>query len=491
MFNVQNIMKFFRNESLQQSDSILVSEQLLDNDWVKLGTDSLEDDFVVISQGEHQKEFSIQKMAQEIELIAKAEAYNLAVPAHLNADTSLASERRLEKQGYQVYRLGTNQSEEKGIFLYALVNENNEQAPITVVCRGTQLDASIIADLDPSAPGATVVQESREQILSKLNELSQNFPNRKIRVTGHSLGGSISQVLTKELLIEKRNNLEGASDYAALGKISGIDTVIFQSAGVSAEIANVAQENAEFIKLHEQNFDINFVAHVKQGDFVSRTGTYLFADSSAEVADVSLIYRNLDKPCMTVGDCLDVGFVCATAGPVGAVSSVIKHLGKNYVENRIQAHTDLFHHDAEHDLLTETYGIYQNSNVQDREKIKKVFEKDLTASIPGAKVIKTTLHDLCHDLKSNELDSIGSCASSAAQLVDAGVTIAAALANGPVQAAVEVAKQSSTISSAIEEVNKHSKVAQRGLWSLFTSCFTKKKDTTSNEESSSKTPTSF
>jgi hypothetical protein len=465
MINLANIKRFLTRQAPQEVAHTPLIEKELDDGWIELGTEPTEADFIIISEGAFKKERSVEKMATDVELIAKSEVYKLAIPVKENSDKALASEARLKQQGYTVHPLASDAARSKGIFLYALVNEQNPDAPITVVCRGTQLDASVIADLDPCGPGSVVMAEERAIILGQLNELCKNHPHRKIRVTGHSLGGSLSQILTTELLIEKDNALRDSSLYPELASISGIDTVVFQSAGVSQELAQRGKQCAESIKSLDANFDMSFVAHVKKGDFVSRTGTYIFSDIDSSVVDVSLILRNLDKPCMTLGNYLDVGITGATGGPVGMVASLVKNLTKNYVLNRLQAHSDLFHHNPDGSLALGGTGIYNNVNPEDVATITKVFERDLTAKIPYSKAIKGLLHRRLQHLSSDELSGLSVCAGATLNLVDAAAALA--VTGNPVEAGAVLANKFATINTSINAINGQHEQARRGLSNLF------------------------
>lgn len=467
MFSLKNISKYFRRTP-QHVEYAPVTEEELDNGWIVLGTDPEEDDFILVSETEHAKQLSIQKMAIDLEIIAKSEAYKLSVPLEAHPDKALAAEKRLENQGYKVYNLGSDAARSKGVFLYALVNEANTQSPITVVCRGTQLDASIIADLDPSGPGRAIMQQEQANILEQLNELSGRYPNRAIRLTGHSLGGSLAQTLTTFILEEIRNGLQGTSQYKALGAITGVDTVVFQSAGVSQELAQQAKEYAEFIKSANEDFEMNFVAHVKKGDFVSRTGTYLFSDIDNKVVDVSLVLRELDKPCMTLGNYLDVGFAGVTAGPVGVLTSLIHNMARNYVRNRLQAHSDFFHHDKDHVLLPESFGMCRNEHSKDRALIKEVFEENIVTHIPGSARIQSALHRMLDGLTSEELWGMGACLGGAATLANAAMVTAGAVSSAnPLKIASVVGRQIPVVSKTVASLTEHHEAGQRGLLNLF------------------------
>ncbi|NDH08380.1 MAG: hypothetical protein EBY16_01955 [Gammaproteobacteria bacterium] len=381
---------FGKKEIYQPLVESSFTETLEVNDYLVIATKPTEDDYVMIEEDGSVQEFSVQQLAQNCELMAKREVYNLAISEKNHPDTALAAQKRFENQGFEVHVLSSEEAQEKGIYLYALVNNKDPHAPITVLCRGTDLDASIIADLDPEGPGAAIMKQCREHMLTTLNGLCERFPNRKIMLTSHSLGGAISQTMTANLL-----EVVHAEDstYPQLKNITGIDTVVFQSAGISKKLADEAEKHAKSIKSNKPNFQINFVAHVKKGDLVSRTGTYLFSNTDPDVVDVSLSLRALDKPILTIGDCLDIGFtVATTANPMIAAASLTKNLVSRAMKNSVAAHKDFFHHDAkDSELSAKSYGFLRNTNPEDRNAIKETFEEDMTNNrfLKGA---QTALH---------------------------------------------------------------------------------------------------
>jgi hypothetical protein len=428
------------------------------------------DDFVHIDALEKdaiQKEFAFQANAQAVEMLAKHEVYQLSFPE--DSMQALASQKRLENQGYTLHPLSTASAKEKGVFLYALVNENNPEIPITVLCRGTQKDASTVVDLDPNGPGFSMMEQEKEAILTQLNALCAEHPNRSIRITGHSLGGSLSQILTAQLLEQKATTHVAGTQYQALQHLSEIDTIVFQSAGVSSDLATAAETHAEVIKASNPKFSLNFTAHIKRGDFVSRMGTYLFADIDPDIADVALIVRKLDKSAMTLGDGIDAGFTAATTlSPIWTAFVLVKNFFNRYFKNRVEAHRDFFYHDKDSQTLladSDAYGIYHNANIEHRTDIKNLFEKDLTANISYAMTYKALLHEQLRDLNSDELKSLGACVGHAAVLAD--VALATATAETPMKMVVAAYKKASQAGTALQGIQKHQESATSGFLKFY------------------------
>jgi hypothetical protein len=413
------------------------------NEWIVLGTEKDAPDTLVIKQQpaateDFEDEFvkipiSTEPYATDIghdcELLAKYEAYNLAVPTTISRDKAAAARQRLAEQGYKLYQLGTAESRTKGLFLNALVKEEDPTTPITITCRGTQGDASIIADLDPNGPGYALVNENRATILAQLNELCHKYPGRKIRITGHSLGGALSQLLAHLILEVKANPVAYVQQYEFLSAITGIDTVVFQSAGVSEDIARQIKENAIRIKNSNPAFINNFIAHIKEGDFVSRTGAYIFSDVLPETANVSLIKLPLGKPCITLSDAVDIGVTAATSlNPVWIAVKTTKTLAERYVSNRLEAHGDFFFHEKE-DKTDKYfgYGVLSNQIPEDREVIQKTLTRNLIACVPFSASLQQAAYAMTEGLTNDEVHGTLECLGSIPRCVSiAGDCLAAA-----------------------------------------------------------------
>ncbi len=412
-------------EAVKPVIPVIVEDEKSKSEWVVLATDATVEDVVAInppetiaptvsdvtSDDDVTSEFEVVSNAEEspidignaCELLAKAEAYKLAVPVDINTDTAAASKHRLAEQGYSLEQLGTDGLRDKGIYINALVKDGDPNAPITILCRGTQGDASIFADLDPSSPGNSLINEHSSAILEQLNSLCEKYPGRKIRLTGHSLGGALSQVLTDRILAVKAE--AAMAEYQYLKNIPGIDIAVFQSAGVSKSVVERVQKNAELAKAADENFAIKFIAHVKDGDFVSRTGAHIFSNVGPELADVSLVKLNLGKPCVTLGDAFDIGFAAITSfNPIWLGIKSMVTLAKRYILNRMDAHKDYFYHNRED--KTEkyfAYGIYSNSIPEDRKIISDVLSEDIVSAIPGARAIQQYVFGLTDGIDNDEM----------------------------------------------------------------------------------------
>ncbi len=352
-----------------------------------------------------EKELQVIKISADTEKLAKVYAYALAVPESEAADTAIAARARLQDQGYKVQNLGSELTRSSGIFLFALCKPGQ----ITVLCRGTQGDASIIADLDPTAPGASVMHQDKKNILSELNQLCTEFAACKIVVTGHSLGGALAQILTQELLSVKLNTLKHSSEYPELGGITGITTIVYQSAGVSVAMAEKVEEDAVSIQKLVPQFNITFVAHVNTGDLVSKTGPYLFSNT-ATTATVALMRVPKPSARLTLSDCLSVCCAGITAGPYGFLGMLFLNGVSRQVQATVAAHTSPFHHDAQWGSITTPYSMLFNSDLYAAGDIRKVFARDLISSIPRAHAVKATLHSELRAINNEDLRHASQCA---------------------------------------------------------------------------------
>ncbi|MBT4963195.1 MAG: hypothetical protein HON32_03350 [Francisellaceae bacterium] len=492
MFGLSNIKKLFsrRIDEKTKKPTVQIQEKdvLLNDGWVELSINN-EPDVVVIPQSivsgpnlideefevvdnrtADLKQMNAYLSGVETELLAKKEVYRLSVPVGEHPDKALAAQKRLENQGYTLTTLGNKETQEKGIHLYALVNKNNPDAPVTIVCRGTQFDASMIADLDPTAPGFEVVQKNIKEIRQQLDQLCSQNPGRRIRITGHSLGGALSQLLTKDILDIKRQSLENPeiTGYEALAQVPGVDTVVFQSLGLPEDMVEQANLTAKAIKELDPEFDMNFVAHVKKGDFVSRVGSYLFSDIDPSVVDVTLILRDLNKPMVTLGDFWDVGFSAATTGnPIWTAISLVKKCFSRYFTNRLQAHSDLFHHDDDDKDMPSMFGVYRNANPEDREKIKHIFDKDLVSKIPYSKEIQAALFGVLNGTTNEELQGMSISAQSLLTCVNVAIDLTLAGVQSIPKAAVSAARNSQKVVTAIEELQQHAQNTKQGFLNLY------------------------
>lgn len=92
-----------------------------------------------------------------------------------------------------VFIYGFQQNPETGFFGYALI----EKDKIVIVFRGTDKKSFDTVKTDyKNDINMAMFNKVPEQVTDALNfydEIKSNFPNKKIDVTGHSLGGSLAQ----------------------------------------------------------------------------------------------------------------------------------------------------------------------------------------------------------------------------------------------------------------------------------------------------------
>ncbi len=412
ILNFKNLSNLFKLNSVssynnQQEQEIEINVNPLnstDSDWLELSVSDNQNDFMHICKEDYAKESEINEIGNSVELAAKYDSYALSV----SDDKFNQTKGTLKEKGYILRPLGTDKSRNKGINLYALVNQNDPNAPLTILCRGTQVgDASMIADLDPNGPGYTVLSDNIDVILQQINELIEENSIEKLRITGHSLGGSLAQLLTHYALKVKQEKT-----YANLSKVSQIETVVFQSAGVNQRVANEVQENLINIKSEDPDFSMKFIAHVQEGDLVPQiSGTYLFSDVPPELAEVYLMFKNFNKPYVTLGETLDIGVSFMISGGIlSAAKYGAKLIGQRLVSDSLKMHSEYFYHNTDDKTASNlVHGYYSNFEQAGKDKIKSVFEKDLLESvskyIPGMNKLRSGMFNILNGYENQDIQS--------------------------------------------------------------------------------------
>lgn len=403
----------------------------------------IQDDWLHLSKQEVQRDIEIQNDWQNLskeevagavaadkqraesiteEFLTKKAAYRLAVPVSKDPDAAYTQQNRLRDMGYTKESLGSTVLENKGLYIYGLVHEQ-ENNPINIVCRGTADDASIIRDLDPMGPGYSTFKQHSSELLNQIAQLVARYPHRKIHVCGHSFGGALAQIIGAAILKARANEADLRFD-----SLPGINFSVFQSAWVHDELIAEATDSVKAIRQKTPGFTVDFKAHIKQGDFVSRTGGTLFGDVGPEVAQVTLDMRALDKPILRLIDVVTIASAVATitstglivAEPVLACASVVAVTAsttlQRYTQNRLEAHVDRFSPCADqldfdtaaHDKSLETgvYGVYSNNFAEDRKKIEHIFSKNDLKHIPYHNACSKALYSIFQEVSSEEVINV-------------------------------------------------------------------------------------
>jgi len=342
---------------------------------------------------------------------------------------------RLRQMGYHslIFLGARTLRSQHGIIIIAMINPHPSE-PINIVCRGTSLDASIITDLEPLGPGFTPMQIYIDQLLHDIEELAQRFPGRKIRVMGHSLGGSLAQLITRYFL-EQRACAQHTDDkfnegeivpcqFPQLKNVNGLETVLFQSAGVNEVVAEQAANWACIMRELNPNFSMSLLANVRQGDIVSRTGEYIFSDIDPKIVKVSLHSKPLNKALVTPKGVLSVGCVAmlSSAAPFPIVSSAVSGLLSCYIRHIIQAHreTIFWKPDAQTctQLLPECYGVLTNVSEEDRPRIFEVFKESLLRKMPMLHPLHNWLFEFLKPLNNEDVTVLVSIFKAIPDLVE-------------------------------------------------------------------------
>jgi len=445
---------------VDKATNVVVQDQIAKaTDVLSLGTEDFDADWIIIEEIPLQK-----KGAIEAERLAKVIAYKLAVPSLAHEGSADSAKNNLRESGYEIELLGSDDLRSKnGIYLYAMIKSDSSE-PINIVCRGTAGDASVVTDLDPQGPGFSAMKNNRDLLMKQINELAEKYPSRKIRVTGHSLGGALAQILTTNILEERVKAFMDLPNcaYPNLKNVTCLETVLFQSASVNNQVANDASIWATQMRTNDPSFEINLLAHIKQGDFVSRTGNYIFSDVDPEIAVVQLDFRALDKPWVTLKDALDVGLVAFTTGgsPIPIAICAASAISSRYVSNRLAAHQDFFYHDADDPTFSKLlplvdHDYLSNISSEDRIRISHIFTKNDLQRVPMHKPIAKVVYDATQHLDNADVKALATCFSSALITAPKVCEVVARSSRGSVSGITSAAKHLSTFSLFASNITKH------------------------------------
>ncbi len=178
-----------------------------------------------------------------------------------------------------------------GIYVYVAYDTSPvDPKPATIFCRGTQSDASIIADLDYYGPGYTAVVSNRVAILKELEEILSKTRTSELELAGHSLGGAVAQLILWLVSVEKRH----APAKAIINQIDSIALSTFHSAPVSKEVASYTSENVRsIVKNSGAEFNLSIRHHQTALDPVNLSSLLIGHDMSENHADVDLVRSSL------------------------------------------------------------------------------------------------------------------------------------------------------------------------------------------------------
>ncbi len=242
---------------------------------------------------------------EKIDLHSKLETYALFYSYLLKYGSdakSLSPEDALKHKGAEssIYEDGythikplcADKLQPLGIYVYVAYDSSSDNPkPAKIFCRGTQSDASLIADFDYYGPGYSAVVANRVAILKELEEALAETSTSELELTGHSLGGSVSQLLLWMISIEKRY----APETAKINQIESVTLSTFHSAPVSKEVALFTSDNIRKIYNDgaKKSFDVSIRHHQTAFDPVNISSLYIGHDLSLNHADVELVRSSL------------------------------------------------------------------------------------------------------------------------------------------------------------------------------------------------------
>ncbi|UTC24272.1 hypothetical protein MMH89_03415 [Candidatus Comchoanobacter bicostacola] len=215
-------------------------------------------------------------------------AYNICLASSMTADQSMkhdAAVNKIRKLGYECVEAIAPESYDSGLFIYVAYSKERD-LPVQVFCRGTKLDdASVVADLDPHGPGYSIMARSRACIMESLtNAIRNSKSSTTLNISGHSLGGSVSQLLLWFISVElKLGNLN-------FPQLSEINCSTFNSAPVNTKVASCLKRNLESKPIKTK---VSFTAHQQKFDPANMSGTHILSDIDSKYAKVSVVRSSM------------------------------------------------------------------------------------------------------------------------------------------------------------------------------------------------------
>lgn len=170
----------------------------------------------------------------------------------------------------------------EGTHIYLLEPKNDASLPLIVSC---QVLNPQDLKLQEEEPGSFLAVTIQAQIAQSLIDSGTS----KIICTGYSLGGSVAQWLTHEVLFEL------AQERSGFGSLKSLELCTFQSVGVSRSIEQAAEKNARQAKEKHRDLRLSCVAAVKQSDLVNSVGQHILLGENLgpDVVALALIKLNL------------------------------------------------------------------------------------------------------------------------------------------------------------------------------------------------------
>ena len=282
---------------------------------------------------------------------------------------SILSRALLEKWGYsdKVVEEDHENEPNNGFFAVLILpqKDRTDLNPI-IAFRGTSNTPDFITDSDTKGPGWTQYNLNIANIQKLITKSNNDFPGKKIDLTGHSLGGALAQWT--------------ATDDLFKGKFNRVIT--FQSPGISAERVN------NYNKWDKNLQASTVIHHITTGDIVpyageaSMPGTFYEHTTQSHSALFSHTHLLLESEAYE-----------AQRKTLGITDDVLTNLGWNEgnlpTERDMPVKTSGFPHNADRqavellrkavrkkidDIIAEQAAEKAKQQAADMEKIKKLIE---------------------------------------------------------------------------------------------------------------------
>lgn len=232
-----------------------------------------------------------------------------------------------------------------------------ETHEIKVLFRGTSDIETAAADAELDGPGAESFAEDANTILAQVNEMAGKIGATKVSVSGHSLGGALSQLFVSSFIEAKAQNhglrRSGQTPFPDnirnhLATITELQADVFNPAGVSQKICAQVKESLSYLKSRQPNFKMSMNYCLVGGDLVQQLYNKILSDVEPSLALVTLLklqngYEGWGLPSSLAAAGAGAAVGMAVAGPVGSAIGGVLGAAGGAIPAAKNTHCDAFY----------------------------------------------------------------------------------------------------------------------------------------------------